>query len=290
MLHRALEIDDKSKAAADTWNNLGLVALARRRDQEAFAHFDQATKLDPGLTVARRNKAAVYLDCGDYARAAEELKHLTRSDETDIDAWVALGVAERGQANLEGAARAFEKALEVDPNAADALYDFAVLEMDFKKEPARARTRLESFLKAAPSGHPKRADAEARMKELDRAVAKPAPRVHPEIANANANVNAKRTRTRTKDGGVIMKRVCGLVVALVLVSAASGRADKKPKPAPSPPPAESTASGEAKPAGKGSKTYTFTGLDIDGKLEDPPAALLPEPHEERVRHHRARQA
>src|SRR5438046_611735 len=33
VLHRALEADDKSKAAAEVWNNLGLVALARRRDQ-----------------------------------------------------------------------------------------------------------------------------------------------------------------------------------------------------------------------------------------------------------------
>ena len=40
VLHRALDIDKESKAAADVYNNLGLVALARRRDQEAFADFD----------------------------------------------------------------------------------------------------------------------------------------------------------------------------------------------------------------------------------------------------------
>jgi tetratricopeptide (TPR) repeat protein len=166
VLHRALEVDDKSKAAAQTFNNLGLVALQRRRDQEAFAHFDQAAKLDPSLTVARRNKAMVFLDCGDYAKAAEELKHVTHADADDLEAWVALGVAERGRNNLDAAQRAFDHALELDPDDADALYDLGVLHMDWKKEKDKARDDLTKFLKAAPSSHPKRGDAESRLKEL----------------------------------------------------------------------------------------------------------------------------
>jgi len=170
VLHRALEIDDKSESAAktkaETWNNLGLVALARRRDQEAFAHFEQATKLDPTLTVARRNKAVVYLDCGDYGRAAEELRAITKSDAGDVEAWVALGVAERGRGNHDQALRAYEHALELDPQSPDALYDLGVLQMDFKKSESKARDAFDAFLKAAPSSHPKRADAEARLKEL----------------------------------------------------------------------------------------------------------------------------
>jgi tetratricopeptide (TPR) repeat protein len=173
VLHRALDVDDKSKASALTWNNLGLVALKRRRDQEAFAHFEQAAKLDPALTVARRNKAMVYLDCGDYARAAEELKHVTRSDEDDSAAWVALGVAERGRGSFDAALKAFEHALEIDPDDADALYDEAVLHMDWKKEPSRARAALEKYLKAAPAQHPKRADAQARLAELNKVQSKP---------------------------------------------------------------------------------------------------------------------
>ncbi len=172
VLHRALDVDDKSKAAAETWNNLGLIALARRRDQEAFAHFDQAARLDPQLTVARRNKAIVYLDCGDYARAVEELKAVTKGDADDVDAWVALGVAHRGLGQLDQAARAFEHALEVDPELPEALYDLGVLYMDFKKQPTEARKYFEDYLKAAPETHNKRQDAQARVKEL---APKPAP-------------------------------------------------------------------------------------------------------------------
>jgi tetratricopeptide (TPR) repeat protein len=173
VLHRALDVDEKSKAAAATWNNLGLVSLARRRDQEAFAHFDQAARLDPQLTVARRNKAIVYLDCGDYARAVEELKSVTRADDQDEEAWIALGVAERGRGKIEEAQRAYDHALEIDPEAPDALYDLGVLYMDFKKDPQRAYKRLTEFVKAAPASHGKRADAEARIKELAPKVAPP---------------------------------------------------------------------------------------------------------------------
>jgi tetratricopeptide (TPR) repeat protein len=177
VLRRALDIDKESKAAADVYNNLGLVALARRRDQEAFADFDSASRVDPSLTVARRNKAMVYLDCGDYARAAEELRQVTHADPTDVEAWNALGVAERGQGKFDGAQRAYEKALAADPTgpgAADALFNLAVLHMDFKKEPQKARARLDEYLKVAGAHHPRRADAEARARELAKTAPPPA--------------------------------------------------------------------------------------------------------------------
>ena len=188
VLHRALDIaepkagahkeegDKDGRAAADVYNNLGLVALARRRDQEAFAHFDAASRLDPTLTVARRNKAIVYLDCGDYERAAEELRGVTKADPSDVDAWNALGVAERGQGKFDAAQKSYEKALAAEPNgpgAADALYNLVVLQMDFKKDPAKARARLDEYMKIATLGHPRHAEAEARLKELAKSAPPP---------------------------------------------------------------------------------------------------------------------
>ena len=180
VLHRAFDIvendHERAKEAARIANNLGLVALKRRRADEAFAYFDQAERLDPTLTVARRNKALTYLDCGDYARAAEELADLVKSAPRDVDAWVALGVAERGRAQFDVAARAFDRALELDPHSADALYDLALLQMDFLRKPAHVRELLERFLKVAPANHAKRADAQARISDLDQ---KSKPRTEP---------------------------------------------------------------------------------------------------------------
>jgi tetratricopeptide (TPR) repeat protein len=171
VLRRVLDLKPDAKLAADVWNNLGLIALARRRDQQAFAEFAEAAKLDPTLTAARRNRAVVYLDCGDYDKAASELRDIVKSDATDAAAWVALGVAERGRGQHEAAERAYRKALELEPeassqNALDARYNLGVLYMDFKKDPSKAKELLADFLKAAPAKHPKVKDAETRLKDL----------------------------------------------------------------------------------------------------------------------------
>ncbi len=169
VLRRALDIDPKSKLAADIWNNLGLIALVRRHDQEAFADFAEAAKIDPSLSAARRNRAVVYLDCGDYEKAASELREVVRSDPNDGAAWVALGVAERGRGQPDAAEKAYKKGIDVDgagPSANDARYNLGVLFMDFKKDPTKARDYLSDFVKSAPGKHPKMKDAEARLKEL----------------------------------------------------------------------------------------------------------------------------
>ena len=178
VLRRALEIDPKSKLAADIWNNLGLIAQARRHDQEAFADFAEAAKIDPTLTTARRNRAVVYLDCGDYDKAVSELRDVVKGDPSDSAAWVALGVAERGRNKLDESEKAYQRAIEADPagaggsDASDARYNLGVLYMDFKKDPAKAKEQLESFVKNAPSKHAKLKDAETRLKDL-------APRAEP---------------------------------------------------------------------------------------------------------------
>jgi Tfp pilus assembly protein PilF len=119
----------------------------------------------------------VYLDSGDYARAAEELRGVTKADPTDVEAWIALGVAERGEGKFEAAQKAYEKALAADPNgpaAADALFNLGVLHMDFLKQPAKARARFDEYLKKAAANHPRHADAEARMRELAKSAPAPA--------------------------------------------------------------------------------------------------------------------
>jgi hypothetical protein len=55
--------------------------------------------------------------------------------------------------------------------------------MDFKKEPQKARARLDEYLKMAAPSHPRHADAEARARELAKQ-APPAPQSKPEAAGS----------------------------------------------------------------------------------------------------------
>ncbi len=162
-LHKAADLDPKS---AFVWNNLGLVAFERGHDQEAFLDFQKASELDPKYVQARLNKAVVYLDCGDYKRARAELEKATEIDPNDAESQVALGVASRGDGKLDQARKAYERALDIEPDYPPALYDLGVLYMDFDKDPAKAKDFLTQYLQAVGKDDGRRADAEARLKEL----------------------------------------------------------------------------------------------------------------------------
>jgi tetratricopeptide (TPR) repeat protein len=162
-LKKAADLDPKS---AFVWNNLGLVAFERGHDQEAFLDFQKASELDPKYVQARLNKAVVYLDCGDYKRARTDLEKATEIDPNDAESQVALGVASRGDGKLDEARKAYERALDIEPDYPPALYDLAVLYMDFDKDPAKAKDFLNQYLQAVGKDDGRRPDVESRLKEL----------------------------------------------------------------------------------------------------------------------------
>ena len=128
--------------------------------------FQKASELDPKYVQARLNKAVVYLDCGDYKRARADLEKAVEIDPNDAESQVALGVASRGDGKFDQARKAYERALDIEPDYPPALYDLGVLYMDFDKDPAKAKDFLTQFLQAAGKDDPRRADVEARLKEL----------------------------------------------------------------------------------------------------------------------------
>src|SRR5450631_1860390 len=162
-LHKAADLDPKS---AFVWNNLGLVAFERGHDQEAFLDYQKASELDPKYVQARLNKAVVYLDCGDYRKARAELDKAVEIDPNDAESQVALGVASRGDGKFDQARKAYERALDIEPDYPPALYDLGVLYMDFDKVPAKAKDLLTQYLQAVGKDDARRADVEARLKEL----------------------------------------------------------------------------------------------------------------------------
>ncbi|MDZ4695544.1 MAG: tetratricopeptide repeat protein [Deltaproteobacteria bacterium] len=160
---RAAELDPK---AGYVWNNLGLLSIDDKNDQEAFAHFSKAIELDPNYVEAILNRAVVYLDCGAYEQALEELKKAVALRASDPDVHVALGVASRGLGKMALAVQHYEKALELQPDYPPALYDLGVLYMDHRDDKKSAREKLLLFRKVASSDDPKQEDATLRLKML----------------------------------------------------------------------------------------------------------------------------
>jgi len=167
VLAKAIELDAKDPAI---YNALATLALRQGKAQEAFQLFDQAASLDPTYIDARFNKAAVLLDAGDYNRAKAELGAIVQVRADDYAALVALGVAHRGLKEFPEAKKAWERVIKEAPKRstprADAMWDLAILKLDFMEDAAGGKADLDRYLQEAPAGHPKRQAAEEKRKEL----------------------------------------------------------------------------------------------------------------------------
>jgi tetratricopeptide (TPR) repeat protein len=167
VLRKAVELDAEEPAA---YNALALVALAGGDDQRAFELFDRASAIDPTYLDARFNKAAVLMNAGDYARGSAELRGVLAATPGDHGARVALGVGLRGSQDFDGARAMWEsvvaEASRSHPARGDALYNLAILELDFIMDLAAARAALDRYLQEAPGDHVKRSEAKQRQEEL----------------------------------------------------------------------------------------------------------------------------
>lgn len=171
VLAKAVELDPKDPAV---YNALALLAQKQGKAQEAFNLFDQAVALDATYLDARYNKASVLLDAGDYARAKVELAAIVEKRPDDYQAQVALGVAHRGLKEFPEAKKTWERVIKEAPrrsaSRADAMWNLALLELDFSGEDAAVQNQgkadLVRYLQEAPSGHSKRQEAENKCKDV----------------------------------------------------------------------------------------------------------------------------
>jgi tetratricopeptide (TPR) repeat protein len=167
VLAKALELDAKDPAV---YNALALLAQRQGKAQEAFERYDQAVSLDATYSDARFNKATVLLDAGDYARAKTELVAIVEKKQDDYAALVSLAVAHRGLKEFPEARKAFERVIKDAPRRssarADAMWNLAILKLDFVQDQAGGKTELERYLQEAPTSHVKHQEAEELCKQL----------------------------------------------------------------------------------------------------------------------------
>lgn len=169
VLAKAIELDAKDPAI---YNALAMLAQRNGKAQEAFQLFDHAVSLDASYIDARFNKATVLLDAGDYPRAKAELSAIIERRPDDYAAHVALGVAHRGLKDHEAARKSWDRVVKEAPRRgtvrADAMFNLALLKLDFLQDTAGGKAELERYLQDAPTSHAKRQIAEEKRKELGR--------------------------------------------------------------------------------------------------------------------------
>lgn len=125
---------------------------AYRRAQAFFGLevlYGESRDPDPASTAIARGLAEAYLALGDPHAAAVEALRGTQLEQDDARLWTLLGLARYRLAEIDGARAALERALALDPNAADARWGMGLVAVAVNRA-AEAASHAERALALAP--------------------------------------------------------------------------------------------------------------------------------------------
>jgi tetratricopeptide (TPR) repeat protein len=144
--NEVLRINPRARSAE---LNLSRLSLAAGNPDEALRRAQMARTADPANLEARLGVARAYLALRDFARAESELRAL-RTDHPNVAAVHALhGGLLSARSDGAGAAKAFDRALELEPGNISALSGRVAADIQLKR-PADARARVARALAASP--------------------------------------------------------------------------------------------------------------------------------------------
>ena len=116
LLKRATEIDPKNKVA---WNNLGLVYLAQRQNDQAIAAFQKQIEVNPYDEFAYNNLGRVYWNDRKYDEAVKAFNKQLENNPLDKFAHANLGVMYAEWHKYDLAAAELEKAASLSPESGE---------------------------------------------------------------------------------------------------------------------------------------------------------------------------
>ncbi len=131
---------------------MGLVLARRRTLDEARLWYDKALKVSPTYTPALVNRAALAMQNLEYGAAEADLIQALTHEPHNVDALVALGIAQKKQGNISGAKASLTKAVDVSPENAYARFNLAVLLADDLKKPDEALRLFREVLQTEGQG------------------------------------------------------------------------------------------------------------------------------------------
>lgn len=178
---QALRLAEAHGGSPAALHNLrGLLHMESGDQVAALRAFERSVQSDPSHGDAHLNLAMVSIRFRDYARAEKSLSAVVESPEArDLtDAYLGLGVAQRGLRNYEAAERSFHEARKLNKSDPRALYNLGILYQEHIAtstegkaiaENEKAKDYYEKFIRTASGKHHRSAviDARARVKTID---------------------------------------------------------------------------------------------------------------------------
>jgi tetratricopeptide (TPR) repeat protein len=134
---------------AARYNNLGVAYMNQQLFEKALKSFEQASKLDPGMEIAKLNQGIALLNLQRVDDAKAALDQATRQDPKDPHAWYNLGLYYKNSSEAERAIEAFRRVVALAPNDADSWYFLGTVYAQAKQYP-QAIDSFEHALKLNP--------------------------------------------------------------------------------------------------------------------------------------------
>lgn len=120
----SLKLNDKD---ASLYNNRGMIRVKRGRFPEAVSFFKRAVEIDPANLAAHLNLGSIALRYRDYATAATHFGEAMKLEPRHAEANLGFGFALAGQQKPDEAIQQLQRALDINPGAAEAYGEIAMV-------------------------------------------------------------------------------------------------------------------------------------------------------------------
>lgn len=147
-------IERKEGPNAPVFAIRGMAYLHSGQPAEARRQFEAALLYEPSAARIRLGLASALVQLGEYDQALSELREVERFYPESADVYAELGGVRESTGDVDGAEKAYRKAIELDPRHARSLNNLAYLLAVERERPAEALPYIERAYKLAPSAPP----------------------------------------------------------------------------------------------------------------------------------------
>jgi tetratricopeptide (TPR) repeat protein len=156
---------------APIYNTLGLIKLRSKDVTGALTEFRKAVSIEPGLTEAQLNVAAISLSSRNYKQAEDAFQAVLKKLPSHVEATIGMGVALRGQRKNDEAESWYKKVLQIDAKYCGALYNLGLIYQDYKTgspdDMNKGKDFYNKYIACERTDKEHTDDARRRIKDID---------------------------------------------------------------------------------------------------------------------------
>ncbi|MCB9568592.1 MAG: tetratricopeptide repeat protein [Myxococcales bacterium] len=125
-------LKESSQESAAIYNLSGLLLMQRDNQVDALKAFKEAVRVEPNHVQANLNIAFISIRFRDYTQAEKSLEIALRDpgQKKNIEAWLALGVAQRGLKKFKDADKSYNEAAKIDSKDPRPWYNLGILNQE----------------------------------------------------------------------------------------------------------------------------------------------------------------